>query len=196
MLSVTLLGAASQRVVQRAGGRPGEDLYVTGMLGDAALGLRMLQEGRDDAAARVVKARFLCPTARLAVGKEVAARSLATAMIDVSDGLLQDLGHLCEESHVGAVVEAPTLLLSEAYRTLLGSCDWSLALTGGEDYELLFSAAAEHRTIIQSLARESGCPITRIGRLVAAGEGLTVQDADGKTIQMPAKEGFDHFRRT
>lgn len=196
MLSVTLLGEASQRVVRRTGARPGEDLYVTGTLGDAALGLRMLQEGRDDAAARAVKARFLCPTARLAVGKEVAARGLATAMIDVSDGLLQDLGHLCEESNVGAVVEAPTLLLSEAYRALIGNYDWSFALTGGEDYELLFSATAEHQTAIQALAQESGCPITRIGHLVAVGEGLTVQDANGRTVPAPTSRGFDHFRQT
>ena len=196
MLSVTLLGQASRRVVQRAGARPGEDLYVTGTPGDAALGLRMLQEGRDDDDARTVKARFLCPTARLAVGKEVAVRDLATAMIDVSDGLLQDLSHLCEESNVGAVVEAPALSLSDAYRALLGNRDWSLALTGGEDYELLFSAAAEQRTAIQALARESGCPITRIGRLVAESEGLTVRDSDGRAIPTPTSGGFDHFRRT
>jgi thiamine-monophosphate kinase len=117
-------------------------------------------------------------------------------MIDVSDGLLQDLGHLCEESNVGAVVESPALPLSEAYQALLGGRDWRLALTGGEDYELLFSAATAHRTAIQALARESGCPITRIGRLVAVSEGLTVRDANGRTVPAPTSGGFDHFRRT
>ena len=93
MLSVTLLGQAPHGVITRSGAQVGDDLYVTGTLGDAALGLRLLQEERDGPAAQAVKARFLCPSARLAIGREVAARHLATAMIDVSDGLLQDLGH-------------------------------------------------------------------------------------------------------
>jgi thiamine-monophosphate kinase len=194
MLSVTLLGRTPHGVVTRAGARVGDDLYVTGTLGDAALGLRLLQEGRDGAEARVVIARFLCPSARLTVGREVAAQRLATAMIDVSDGLLQDLGHLCEESHVGAVVEAPALPLSPGYRALLGPEDWSLSLTGGEDYELLFSAAAEHRAVIKALARTSGCAITRIGRVVPQAQGLSVRGPDGAAYT-PARAGYDHFRQ-
>jgi thiamine-monophosphate kinase len=193
MLSVTLLGRALHNVVTRGGARVGDDLYVTGTLGDAALGLRMLQEGKTTAEAQVVKARFLRPTVRFGVGREVAARGLATAMIDVSDGLLQDLGHLCEESRVGAVVEAQALPLSEAYRVLLGERDWSLALTGGEDYELLFAATTEHRTAIAALAQSSDCPITRIGRVVSSAEGLNVHGSDG-TAYTPAHVGYDHFR--
>jgi thiamine-monophosphate kinase len=194
MLSVTLLGRAPHGVVTRAGARPGDDLYVTGTLGDAALGLRMLQEGRDDTTAQAVKARFLSPSARLAIGQEVAARGLATAMIDVSDGLLQDLGHLCEGSHVGAVVEAPTLPLSAGYRALLGDQDWSLALTGGEDYELLFSAAAEHRAAVEALTQRNDCTITRIGRIIPQAEGLRVHGPDG-TVYTPTHGGYDHFRQ-
>ena len=96
--SVTLLGHVSHNVIMRRGARVGDELYVTGALGDAALGLRMLQEGRDDDAARAVKSRFLSPAARVTIGREVAARTLATAMIDVSDGLLQDLGHFARPS--------------------------------------------------------------------------------------------------
>lgn len=193
MLSVTLLGQAPHNVVTRGGAHVDDDLYVTGTLGDAALGLRMLQEGRTTADAQAVKARFLCPTARLAIGWEVAARGLATAMIDVSDGLLQDLGHLCEESRVGAAVDAGALPLSGAYRALLGDRDWSLALTGGEDYELLFAAAAEHRTAVEALAKGGDCPITRLGRIVPQTEGLNVLGPDG-TAYTPAHVGYDHFR--
>jgi len=194
MLSVTLLGRAPHGVVTRAGARVGDDLYVTGTLGDAALGLRLLQEGRDDAEARAVQARFLCPSARLSVGREVAARGMATAMIDVSDGLLQDLGHLCEESKVGAVIDAPVLPLSAGYRSLLGNRNWSLALTGGEDYELLFSAAGEHRGAVDALAQSAGCAITRVGRIVAQTEGLAVHGPEG-TVLAPTHAGYDHFRQ-
>jgi thiamine-monophosphate kinase len=194
MISVTLLGQVSQKVVARAGAGLGDDVYVTGTVGDAALGLRLLQENRTDAAARAVQARFLTPSARVVVGREVAARSLATAMIDVSDGVLQDLGHLCEASHVGAVIEAATLPLSAGYRALLGEQDWNLALTGGEDYELLFSVKPEHRAAVTALAQESDCPITRIGRIVSEAEGICVHAPDG-TLYAPAQTGYDHFRQ-
>jgi thiamine-monophosphate kinase len=195
MLSVTLLGRALYKMLTRAGAQVGDDLYVTGTLGDATLGLRMLQEGRNSAEAQAVKDRFLRPTARLTVGGEVAARSLATAMIDVSDGLLQDLGHLCEESCMGAVIEVQALPVSRAYRTLLGENDWSVALTGGEDYELLFSAAAELRTAVEALAQESDCPITRIGHIVPQAEGLRVYGPDGAPYTSE-HTGYDHFRLT
>lgn len=195
MISVTLLGQAPHGIITRAGARPGDDLYVTGTVGDAALGLRMLQEGRDTTEARAVKARFLCPTARLAVGREIVARGLATAMIDVSDGLLQDLGHLCEESHVGAMVEARAVPLSAAYQALRGDQDWTLALTGGEDYELLFSVPAERREAVRALAQSNDCAITRIGRIVPPTEGLSVYSPDG-TRYIPTHGGFDHFRQS
>jgi thiamine-monophosphate kinase len=194
MLSVTLLGRAPHGVVTRAGARVGDEVYVTGTLGDAALGLRLLQEGQESPEAHAVIHRFLCPSARLQVGRELAACGLATAMIDISDGLLQDLGHLCEESRVGAVVDAPALPLSTAYRTLLGAQDWSLALTGGEDYELLFSVAAEHRELVSGVAQRSGCPITRIGSIVPRTEGVRVRGPAG-TADVPRHTGYDHFRR-
>jgi thiamine-monophosphate kinase len=194
MISVTLLGHAPYGVIARRGAQVGDDLYVTGTPGDAALGLRMLQEGRDDDAARTVKARFLSPTARVTIGREVAARQLATAMIDVSDGLLQDLGHLCEESRVGAVVDAPALRLSPAYCAILGEREWSLVLTGGEDYELLFSAAPEHYAKVTELAAQSDCAITRIGRIVPQAEGIRVNGPDGN-LYTPRQTGYDHFRQ-
>jgi thiamine-monophosphate kinase len=194
MISVTLMGQTSHGVITRAGAKVGDDIYVTGTLGDAALGLRMLQEGRTDSSAENAKERFLCPTIRFSVSRELAARHLVHAMIDVSDGLLQDLGHLCEAGHVGAVVDAPALPLSLAYQTMLGKSHWETALTGGEDYELLFTAAQEQRETIVQLAQTSRCPITRIGPIVSRPEGLTVRGQDGLPFTL-ARPGFDHFRQ-
>jgi thiamine-monophosphate kinase len=143
----------------------------------------------------MVKARFLSPTARVTIGREIAARALATAMIDVSDGLLQDLGHLCEESRVGAAIDASALNLSPAYCTILGEWEWSLALTGGEDYELLFSVEPEHCTRVMELAEQSECSITRIGKVVPQAEGIRVNDPDGN-LYTPLQAGYDHFRQT
>jgi thiamine-monophosphate kinase len=194
MISVTLLGQTPHGVIPRAGARVGDDVYVTGTLGDAALGLGMLQEQRTDTFVEPIKARFLCPTIRFSVSRGLATHHLVHAMIDVSDGLLQDLGHLCEASQVGAVIEAPTLPLSPAYRALLGDTLWDTALSGGEDYELLFCAAAEHREAIVQLAQTSSCPITRIGCIVPQNEGLSVRGQDGVPLKL-ARSGFDHFRQ-
>lgn len=194
MICVTLLGRALYEVITRAGAHVGDDIYVTGTLGDATLGLHTLQEGRSESHVEGVKARFLRPTIRLGVSRAVAARHLASAMIDVSDGLLQDLGHLCEESHVGAVVDAPALPLSSEYQALVGTQSWSAALTGGEDYELLFSAAEAHREVIAQIAQSSDCAITRIGRIVPHSEGLTVRGPDGAAY-VSARAGYDHFRQ-
>ena len=195
-ISVSLLGQTPHGPISRAGAGIEEDVYVTGTLGDAALGLRLLAEetagDSENAAVQQLKRRFLCPTARVLVGQELAAQHLATAMIDISDGLLQDLGHLCEASQVGAVVEAHTLPLSAGYRTLLGVEEWALALAGGEDYELLFSAPVAARPRIQEVADKSGCALTRIGSVVSHADGMTVTFPDGAR---PASEftGFDHF---
>lgn len=192
-IAVTLLGRVASGLVTRAGARPGDDLYVSGTVGDAALGLRLLTNGRSDtvdpAAVHGLTERFLQPTARVSVGCALADRRLATAMIDVSDGLLQDLGHLCEASHAGALVEADRLPLSDAYRTVAGS-DYTPALTGGEDYELLFSASRAARLAIRNVA--GACALTRIGRVQPQDGGVGVVLPDGVH---PAAEfsGFDHF---
>lgn len=194
MISVTLLGQTRHGVITRSGAKVGDEVYVTGTLGDAALGLRMLQEGRTDAFAEQVKARFLCPTIRFSVSQELAVHRLVHAMIDVSDGLLQDLGHLCAASHVGAVIDALALPLSTAYRALVGENLWDTALGGGEDYELLFCAAEEYREAIAHLAQTSGCMITRIGRIVPQNDGLSVRGQDGIPLSL-VRSGFDHFRQ-
>ena len=199
MISVSLLGQIPHGLITRSGARVADEMYVTGTLGDAALGLRLLTNEltgySESAAVQHLKQRFLCPTVRVAVGKEIAAQRLATAMIDVSDGLLQDLGHLCEASQVGAVVEAPTVPLSEGYRTLLGTQDWALALAGGEDYELLFSAPVTARPRIQEIADKNACAITRIGSLVPQADGVTVVLPDGPRAASEFT-GFNHFTQS
>ena len=196
MISVSLLGQTAYGPVARSGARVGDEVYATGTLGDAALGLRLLTKeltgDSESAAVQHLKQRFLCPTARVAVGKALAAQHLATAMIDVSDGLLQDLGHLCEASRVGAVIEAQAVPLSEGYRTLLGARDWTPALAGGEDYELLFSAPVTARPGIQAIADQSGCAITRIGSLLPRADGVTVRLPDGPRAASEFT-GFNHF---
>ena len=199
MISVSLLGQTPHGPIARSGARVEDEVYVTGTLGDAALGLRLLTGELagdfESVAVQHLKQRFLCPTARVAVGKELATQRLATAMIDVSDGLLQDLGHLCEASQVGVVVEAQTLPLSESYRTLKGAQDWALALAGGEDYELLFSAPVTARPRIQEIADKSGCAITRIGSLVPQADGVTVVLPDGPRAAGEFT-GFNHFTQS
>ena len=194
-IAVTLLGRVAAGLITRAGARSGDDLYVSGTVGDAALGLRLLTDepsaNADSTAVHDLTERFLQPTARVAVGRALAAQRLATAMIDVSDGLLQDLGHLCEASHVGALVEADLLPLSDAYRAVVGS-DCTPALTGGEDYELLFSAPRATRLEIRNVAGACGCALTRIGGVRPRDAGVGVVLPDGVH---PADEfcGFDHF---
>lgn len=194
IVSVTLLGHAPHGIVTRAGARVGDDVYVTGTLGDAALGLRFFQQGRDDALAQAPRARFVCPRPRFEVAREISARGLATAMLDVSDGLLQDLGHMCEESRVGARIEASRLPLSDAYRGLLGARAWDVALTGGEDYELLFCVPTGRQAVLQTVAEACGCAVTRIGTIVPERDGRQVLDAAGKSYT-PTGAGHDHFRR-
>jgi thiamine-monophosphate kinase len=192
MIAVTLLGHAPHGIISRAGAKIGDDVYVTGTLGDAAAGLRVLQEGRSDTHAEEAKARFRRPISRLEVSRSLAAQRLVTAMIDVSDGLLQDLGHICEASKVGAEIEGERLPLSSIYRTLRGERDWSLALTGGEDYELLFTVPMERRAAVADLVHHVPVPITRIGHVTAHSQGICVRAADG-SIYTPLQAGYDHF---
>jgi len=174
--------------LRRDGARPGDVLYASGSLGDAAAGLKLLRDGRraDNDSPLVRRYRFAEP--RLALG--MALRSVASAAIDVSDGLLGDLGKLCDASGVGAILELEQLPLSPA---LLASFDATqaerFALGGGDDYELVFTvpkaAASDTETSLGPIGR-----ITRIGEIVA-GHGVRCQRA-GQTVE-PGISGYDHF---
>jgi thiamine-monophosphate kinase len=176
-IDVVVLGTAV-RPVGRHGARPGDRLYVTGPLGRAAAGLRWLLAGRDPAAFPHLVAAQRTPEPRLREGRALAA--VASAMLDISDGLAQDLGHLCAASGVGAELDAAAIPVDADTRAAaaeLGLDPLSLALHGGEDYELLFAAPPDAAV---------PCGIA-IGRVVA-GAGLRL---DGRPL---APRGWDHFR--
>ncbi|MBM4298779.1 MAG: thiamine-phosphate kinase, partial [Deltaproteobacteria bacterium] len=197
IVSVCLFGNPPARPVRRSGARAGDDIYVTGTLGDSALGLALLRKGlpnvKSSAEAQMV-ARHHRPTPRLATGADLARRKLATAMIDISDGLLQDLDHICHASGVGAVIWHGRLPLSRAYRELAGQSAKTLALNGGEDYELLFCARPNRRAQIERLSAAGDIAISRIGQCLPATKGITVLDNGGKTLSI-SRTGHDHFKK-
>ena len=180
------------QALTRAGAQVGDAVLVTGTLGDAAAGLRCLPSRMDvQATARdFLVNRLNRPTPRVAAG--LALRGRASACIDVSDGLLADLGHLCTASGVGAEIDAALLPCSPA---LLGAFDEAavrdFALTGGDDYELCFTVPAARMDEVRDDLAKLGCGATRIGRIVA-GEGVRVRGADGEWLE-PARSGWDHF---
>lgn len=176
--TATLLGVLGGRAVMRSGARPGDAVFVTGRLGAAAWAVRARRAGR--------RVRLPLPPVRLQAGAALA--SVASAMLDVSDGLLQDLGHLCRASRVGAVLELERLPVVAACRRL-GRPGRVLAATGGEDYELLFTVP---RSRLPRLARTRlGCAITRIGTIVP-GRRVALVDAEGRRVGS-RRAGFDHF---
>jgi len=188
-VAATLLGRARGGYVTRDQCRTGDDLYVTGSLGLAAMGMLALRAGRKaDAAVR----RFLEPPSRVGLAQTLVRTGLLGGMIDVSDGLLSDLDHLCTASRVGAVVEAARIPLAQAYRQARGR-DIRLALTGGEDYELLFSARPTFSRLVARLSSTFRCPVTRIGRIAAPRQGIRLLAPDGRHLPLPVG-GHDHFR--
>ncbi|MBD8880614.1 thiamine-phosphate kinase [Rhodanobacter sp. 7MK24] len=182
------------QALTRAGARVGDAVLVTGTLGDAAAGLRCLQ-GPMQTDARtsmrdVLIDRLNRPMPRVAAG--LALRGRASACLDVSDGLLADLGHLCDAGGVGAEIDAALLPRSPA---LLGLFDEvaarDFALGGGDDYELCFTVPVARVAEVQIDLARLGCGATRIGSIVA-GEGVRVRDADGRWLE-PGRAGWDHF---
>jgi thiamine-monophosphate kinase len=187
VVSVTVLGDAPYPPLCRGGARPGDGLYVTGTLGDAALGRAQLERNAR-ARSRAVR-RFREPQPRLAVGLALARAGLASAAIDISDGLLQDLRHVCTASGVGAEVQLAAMPCAPAVRR----AGLGLALGGGEDYELLFTVPPRHQAPLPRLARALGCPLSRIGQVRPKRYGIRVLDAEGRPVAIE-RGGYDHFR--
>lgn len=192
-LAITILGEApAGRALRRSGARPGDDVWVSGELGGASLGLAHLRGEVQLAAedAWPMLQRLNEPEPRVELGKRLL--GLANSAIDVSDGFAADLGHILERSGVGASVQYGTLPRPEA---LGGVRDESLVrrcvLAGGDDYELVFTAAQARRSDIEALAREIGLPLTRVGHIEREPAGLRLLDADGRVL--PPAGGFDHF---
>ena len=190
-LSVTLQvhglvprGAASRR----AGARPGDLIYVSGTLGDAGLALRQILAGVPVEPG--LRERLDRPTPRVALGMTL--RGSATAMIDVSDGLAADLGHILEASGVGAELRLASLPLSPSVaKAVIEDGDWSLPLASGDDYELCFCIPPQRVDAIADLAARVGCSLTQIGR-IREDRDLTCLGPDGRPVRL-SRMGFDHF---
>lgn len=197
LLSVTAFGLVpAGKALPRSGGRIGDSLFVTGTIGDAALGLQLAlgKIAVENPAARAqLLGRLRRPDPRTTVGPRLI--GLATACLDVSDGLVADLAHLCEESGCAAELRAADVPLSRAARGVIGddARRLTLALTGGDDYELLFSAPPELGTDLRAAGVERGVGVTEIGRLVAGTPGeVAVHDASGGLMALPTR-GWVHF---
>jgi len=176
----------------RSGARPGDDLYVSGTLGDARLALEAFrgQVALDaDAFAQVRRAMEL-PAPRTALG--IRLRGIATSAIDVSDGLTGDLGHLLRQSGVGAVVDVDALPRSAVLAAQPVDRQRECLLAGGDDYELVFTALASRRDAVAAAAASAGVAVRRIGR-IDAGEGLRLVDRGGADVASQFGS-FDHFR--
>jgi len=190
-LTLTLQAAGTVpagMALRRDGARPGDGVYVSGTLGDAALALALRLASATVPAP--LAARLDRPSARLALGR--ALRGQASAAIDVSDGLLADLDHLCVRSGVGAEIDLPRLPRSEAFLAAArGELDADKPLNGGDDYELCFTLPAGRADAVSALIQAGGCPITRIGQ-ISATPGVRCRDATGRLVA-PSRVGFDHF---
>jgi thiamine-monophosphate kinase len=193
-LCITVFGEVQPgRALRRDAARAGDDLYVSGRTGEARLALEHLRgtawaAGADGAGLR---ARLERPSPRNALGLALAAVEGAHAAIDVSDGLAGDLGHILQASGLGAEIDLPALPVAPALRDLPEAQQLECLLRGGDDYELLFTAAPSARAAIDAAAHMSGTPVARIGRLTPA-PGLRLRGPGGAPHPL-APRGFDHF---
>ena len=198
-------GQPATQALLRSGAQPGDDIYVSGTLGDACLALQALQGQIQlpDAVFAAARQRLEQPTPRVALG--LALRGVASAAADISDGLLGDLGHILQRSAAGATIDtaiAITLLAAYAYSTRAGDrfdlmlpAELALqcVLAGGDDYELVFCAPPHLRAAVQAAAQASATPVTCIGHVDAA-PGLRLVDAQGRAVANTFSS-FDHFNR-
>jgi thiamine-monophosphate kinase len=192
-VSVTIMGEQlPARIVRRTGALPDDDIWVTGTLGDAALGLKLVENDEDGGDYLV--SRLLDPSPRVSVALALTEAGLVTSMIDVSDGVLADFGHIAEQSGVGGCICLGDLPLSAEFRSQSGhlpAIPFQLALSGGEDYELCFTADRSNREKIVDCVKKCGIAVTRIG-IVTSCPGVTAVNPDN-SIYSTHTEGFNHF---
>ena len=192
-ICVTVFGEVpTGQALLRSGAQPGDELYVSGCVGDARLALEVFRGhvSLDAAAFASARQAMECPQPRVALGQ--ALRGVASSAIDVSDGLLGDLGHVLGRSAVAAVVDADAVPRSAVLLAQTLAWQRECTLAGGDDYELLFTAAPRHAEPVQQAARQAGVAVTRIGR-IEAGSGLRLVDGQGRVIAQRFAS-FDHFR--
>lgn len=194
VLSLTAVGLVpAGRALRRDGARAGDGIYVSGSIGDAALALEIRENRVPDPGPESrawLAHRLALPDPRLALGQGLG--GLATAAIDVSDGLLADTGHICENSGVGAVLRARDVPLSAAAALIVGNDPdrLALALSGGDDYELVFTAPPARAPEVLALGSRA-VGVTRIGEIVP-GHGVALLDQAGNRMESP-RRGYAHF---
>ena len=192
-ICITVLGELPVgAALLRSGARPGDDLWVSGTLGDARLALEVFRGNvaLDESSFRSVRQAMEAPTARIGLGQCL--RGVATSAIDVSDGLVGDLGHVLARSGVGAVVEFDTLPRSAVLAAQPPEVQRECLLTGGDDYELVFTAMPERRDAVAAAAGNAAVGITRIGQ-IESGHALRIVDRHGHAVSSRGRP-FDHFR--
>ena len=197
VVDVTAVGSVRpRRVLRRAGARPGDGVYVTGSLGDALVGLHSLQErlGPQGSAPQMAEQRYLYPEPRVRMGMLLGRNRAATACMDLSDGLADAVRQVAAASNVGITIDADALPIADAVRRWHvdhNADPTAMALQGGDDYELLFTARPSHAGRLRDVKAHAGSlPITKIGE-VTSDRRLTVRTPGGDT---PLPEGFEHFR--
>jgi thiamine-monophosphate kinase len=201
-IAVTALGTVPHgRTLRRGGAQPGDSLYVSGTIGDAALGLKLRAGDADakawplsDSARRWLVRRYLRPEPRVALIGALLAH--ASAAMDISDGLAIDCGRLCAVSGVAATVEAAAVPLSDAASAVITAHPALLrtALTGGDDYEILFAVRAGEEAALEQAASMAGVAVNRIGAFAAGEPALSVLGAAGTRLNL-GTGGYDHFER-
>ncbi|MBK5274946.1 MAG: thiamine-phosphate kinase [Desulfuromonadales bacterium] len=209
VISVTIMGEQlPDLILRRSGAAPGDDIWVTDTLGDAALGLKLLEGGLDSAqppniaqkpdcpliGVEGLLSRLLDPTPRTVAGQALAGSGLVSAMIDISDGVLADYGHIARLSAVGGSINLEALPLSPAFCSAAAGFDsfpYQLALSGGEDYELCFTSPPRYRENIADLLKKCGVDGTPVG-IVTSSPEVKVFLADGAEFAHKT-EGFTHF---
>ncbi len=191
-ITIALIGEVLSAALRRDTARKDDEIFVTGTLGDCALGWRIMagEVKAQGAARRFLVSRFIAPQPRLAAGQQLARMRPAPAAIDISDGLLADLGHILERSRVGAEIELAAIPRSRHYLSVAGDRT-DLALSGGEDYELLFCLPRGHSAA--ALTRRLGVAVHRVGRIVDRRAGMRLRRADGRLIAPPDRRGWDQL---
>ena len=189
-LSITLHGLVAEgQALRRDGAKAGDAIYVSGCLGDAGLALQHVLGNINVLGVAEILPRLHRPTPRVALGQLL--HGMASAVIDISDGLLADLGHILKASGVGARLELEALPVSAAVQSITATGDWSLPLAAGDDYELCFTVAPEREAELQEKLAGLDVTVTRIGQIEAE-SGLRCFDAKGECYA-PRGMGYEHF---
>jgi thiamine-monophosphate kinase len=190
-INITILGECSSgNSIKRSGAKPGDEIYITGQLGASSLGLALLMQGKritDNNLTEIERLALLAhlkPEPRVELGKILGEKRLANSMIDISDGVSSDLGHICKESNVGAILDLSLI-------PIFPSASLDHALNGGEDYELLFTISPENKVNLKELSKNfPNLPITKIG-VITKDLDMSLIEGENKTPLIA--KGYDHF---